>query len=189
SDLHDFCSADPCLVCAVRFDADLTDLFVGQAETMFALSNGYLGTRGTMDEGTPVREPGVFLNGFYEHRPISYGEAAYGFPRVGQSILNCPDGTVLKLFVDDEPFVLPKAELRRFERLLDLRAGTLTRQMRWVTPSGKRMRLKTVRLVSLAHRHLAAIDYELDAEDVPAEIVISSELVNRQPLRVETADP
>ena len=44
-----------------------------------------------------MREPGVFLNGFYEFRPITYGEPAYGFPRVGQSILNCPDGTIIKL--------------------------------------------------------------------------------------------
>lgn len=186
---HEFFSTDPWLVGAVRFDADLADQFVGQAETMFALSNGYLGIRGMMEEGVPVKDPGVFLNGFYEHRPISYGEIAYGFPTRGQSMLNCPDGTVLKLFIDDEPFVLPKADLLWFERLLDLRAGTLTRQVRWVTPAGKRMRLKTIRLVSLAHRHLAAIDYELLAEDMHAEIVISSELVNRQTLRVETADP
>lgn len=186
---REFFSTDPWVVGAVRFDADLADQFVGQAETMFALSNGYLGIRGMMEEGTPVKEPGVFLNGFYEHRPISYGEGAYGFPKVGQSMLNCPDGTVLKLFIDDELFVLPKAELLSFERLLDLRVGTLTRHVRWVTPSGKRMRLRAVRFVSLAHRHLAAIDYELFAEDMRAEIVISSELANRQPLRVEAADP
>jgi hypothetical protein len=59
--------------------------------------------RGMFEEGAPACEPGVFLNGFYEHRPISYGERAYGFPHLGQSILNYPDGTILSLFVDDEP--------------------------------------------------------------------------------------
>ena len=43
------------------------------------------------------------------------------------------------------------------------------------------MRLRTVRLVSFTHRHLAAIEYELTAEDADTEIVISSELVHRQP--------
>ena len=81
---QEFFSTDPWLVGAVRFDADLADQFVGQAETMFALSNGYLGIRGMMEEGVPVKDPGVFLNGFYEHRPISYGEIAYGFPTRGQ---------------------------------------------------------------------------------------------------------
>jgi alpha,alpha-trehalose phosphorylase len=131
----------------------------------------------------------VFLNGFYEHRPISYGERAYGFPRLGQSILNCPDGTILKLFVDDEPLLLTQAEILSFRRTLDFKDGTLKRDVRWVTPSGKRMRLRTTRLVSLRHRHLAVIAYRLTAEEAEADVVISSELLHRQPLPVESADP
>lgn len=179
----------PWAIEAVRYDAKLTGEFTGQAETMFALSNGYLGLRGVVEEGTPVREPGVYLNGFYENRPISYGEQAYGFPTVGQSILNCPDGTALKLHVDDEPFVVPEAEILWYRRSLDLRAGTLNRDVRWMTPAGKPLRLKTVRLVSFAHRHLAAIEYDLTAEDAEVEVVISSELENRQPLAVDSSDP
>ncbi len=174
---------------ATRYDARLARELTGQAETMFALSNGYLGLRGVAEEGTPVREAGTYLNGFYEHRPISYGEHAYGFPTVGQSILNCPNGTALKLYVDDEPFVVPEAEILSFRRTLDFRSGTLSRDVRWLTPAGKRLRLRTLRLVSLAHRHLAAIEYELTAEDAETEVVISSELRNDQPLLTDTADP
>jgi alpha,alpha-trehalose phosphorylase len=180
---------DPWSFGATRFDATLFDRFVCHSETFFALSNGYLGMRGVFEEGAPIREPGVFLNGFYEHRPISYGERAYGFPRLGQSILNCPDGTVLKLFIDDEPFLLTKAEILSFRRTLDFREATLTRNVRWVTPSGKHMRLRTIRLVSFTHRHLAAMEYELTAEDADANVVISSELANRQPLPVDSTDP
>jgi alpha,alpha-trehalose phosphorylase len=180
---------EPWALEAVRHDAKLADEFIGQAETMFALSNGYLGLRGVVEEGTPVKEPGVYLNGFYEKRPISYGELAYGFPKVGQSILNCPDGTALKLYVDDEPFVVSKAEVLQFRRSLDLRDGTLNSDVSWVTPAGKRLRLTTVRLVSFAHRHLAAIEYELTAENAEVEAVISSELEDRQPLAIDSSDP
>ena len=79
------------------------------------------------------------LNGFYEHRPISYGEHAYGFPRRGQSILNCPDGTIIKLFIDDEPFVITEAEVISFHRTLDLRQGIVQRDVTWITPAGRRM--------------------------------------------------
>ena len=186
---RDIFSTDPWVFEAVCFDPKLADEFAGQAETIFALSNGYLGMRGMYEEGIPSKEPGVFLNGFYEHRPISYGEHAYAFPRIGQSILNCPDRTLLKLFVDDEPFVLIQAEILSFRRAIDLRAGTLNRDVSWMTPSGRRMRLRTVRLVSFTHRHLAAIEYELTAEDADTEIVISSELVHRQPFAVDSRDP
>ncbi|MEA1834896.1 glycosyl hydrolase family 65 protein [Methylobacterium durans] len=174
---------------AVRYDARLARELTGQAETMFALSNGYLGIRGTVEEGTPARESGTYLNGFYEHRPISYGEHAYGFPTVGQSILNCPDGTALKLFVEDEPFIVPQAEILSYRRALDLKAGTLNRDVRWVSPTGKRLLMRTVRLVSLAHRHLAAIELELIAEDADVEVAVSSELENYQPLSADTMDP
>ncbi len=181
--------AEPWAVAAVRLDPRLFKEFAGQAETMFALANGYLGIRGTPEEGRPVREPGVLLNGFHEFRPISYGERAYGFPDVGQSILNCPDGTIIKLFIDGDPFLPMRADVLSYRRALDLRTGTLVREIVWTTPGGRRMRLRTQRLVSFDHRHLAAIQYELIPEEADAEIVISSELVNRQPLPEDSSDP
>jgi alpha,alpha-trehalose phosphorylase len=180
---------EPWALGTVRFDPQLAREYAGAAETMFALSNGYLGIRGTQDEGRPAREPGVLLNGFYELRPITYGEHAYGFPRVGQSILNCPDGTAVKLFVDGEPFLPSEAEVLFYRRTLDLASGGLIREVAWLTPSGRRMRLRTLRLVSFDQRHLAAIRYELVPEEADAEIVISSEMLHREPLPGDGSDP
>ena len=185
----DIFSADPWAFGAVRYDAEIAQRYAGQAETIFALANGYLGIRGTPEEGRPAQHPGVLLNGFYEHRPITYGELAYGFPRLGQSILNCPDGTIIKLFVDGEPFVPAQAEVLSFRQVLNLKAGTLVREISWASPAGRRMRLRTLRLVSFDQRHLAAIQYEVVAEDADAEIVISSELQHRTPLPGDDSDP
>ncbi|AWN36341.1 glycoside hydrolase family 65 protein [Methylobacterium radiodurans] len=180
---------NPWAIEAVRFDARLAHDLTGQAETMFALSNGHLGLRGIADEGRPVAEPGTYLNGFYEHRPIVYGERAYGFPSRGQSILNCPDGIAMGLTVDGEPFALPEAEILSYRRVLDFRTGTLDRDVRWVTAAGKSLRLRTCRLVSLAQRDLAAIEYVLTVEAGEAEVAITSELRNDQPLATDTSDP
>ncbi|MBA3748462.1 MAG: hypothetical protein H0W96_13360, partial [Solirubrobacterales bacterium] len=46
-----------------------------EAETLFAVANGYMGIRGAHDEGLPSNDPGFFLNGFHETWPIPYGEA------------------------------------------------------------------------------------------------------------------
>ncbi len=176
---------DPWALKATKFMPE----FLPQAETAFALANGYLGMRGSFEEDRPSHEPGTYLNGFYETRPIVYGEQAYGFPKVGQSMLNCPDGKIIKLYVDDEPFDLTRAEMLQFRRKLDLKDGVYQRDVTWTSPSGKRIRLRTTRLVSFMHRHLATIYYQLVAEDGDVEFVIASELVNRQPLPVETSDP
>ena len=83
--------------------------FLGQAETIFATANGYLGMRGNFEEGAPAFESGTFINGFYESWPIGYGEEAYGFAKTGQTMLNVTDSKIIRLYVDDEPFYLPTA--------------------------------------------------------------------------------
>ncbi|HWC28184.1 MAG TPA: hypothetical protein VG474_16460, partial [Solirubrobacteraceae bacterium] len=41
-----------------------------EAESLFAVANGYMGIRGTHDEGLPSHDPGFFLNGLHETWPI-----------------------------------------------------------------------------------------------------------------------
>ena len=65
--------------------------FTAQTETIFALANGFLGMRGVFEEGRPVCENGTFVNGFFEYRPLVYGEEAFGFPKFSESMLNITD--------------------------------------------------------------------------------------------------
>jgi alpha,alpha-trehalose phosphorylase len=122
--------------------------FIAQAETIFALSNGYLGMRGNLDEGAPIYDGGTFVNGFYETWPIVYGEEAYGFAKTGQTIVDVTDGKTVKLYVDDEPFEIENADILEFNRTLDMRSGLLTRRIQWVTPAGKRVTVESTRMVS-----------------------------------------
>lgn len=150
--------------------------FLAQMETLFSTANGYLGMRGVCDEGDPVWQNGTFINGFYETSPIVYPEEAYGYAKTGQTIVNVTDSKIVKLYVDDEPFYLPTAHLLKFERALDMRSGTLDRDILWETPSGKQVSIRSRRLVSLVHRHLAAISYEVTILNADAPVVLSSQV-------------
>ena len=44
---------------------------LGRTETLFALSNGHIGMRGTFEEGEPVDHPGTYLSGFAWGRPLA----------------------------------------------------------------------------------------------------------------------
>ncbi|MBO0892889.1 MAG: glycoside hydrolase family 65 protein, partial [Acidimicrobiales bacterium] len=68
---------------------------LAQAETVFTLANGYLGLRGNLDEGSPAESAGTYLNGFYESRPIIYGERHHAFPPTSETQLNVTDGKVI----------------------------------------------------------------------------------------------
>ncbi len=152
--------------------------YLPATETLFSTANGYLGMRGCFEEGRPAFRNGTFVNGFYESWPIPYGEEAYGFAKTGQTIVNVTDSKIIRLYVDDEPFYLPTARLVGFERALDMRSGTLDREVLWETPAGKLISIKSRRLVSLQHRHLAAISYEVTVLNAEAPVVISSEMVS-----------
>lgn len=166
--------ADPWKIIEKQF----SPRYLPQMETIFSTTNGYLGLRGVFDEGKPVYENGIFVNGFYESWPIVYGEEAYGFAKTGQTIANLTDAKIIKLYVDDEPFYLPTANLVSFERVLDMKSGTLNREVLWELASGKRILIKSSRLVSFEHRHLAAISYEVTALNAKAPVVISSQIIN-----------
>lgn len=161
-------------------EARHTDRYYRRAETALSLSNGYLGIRGAYDEGRPALSPGTFVNGFHETWPIVYGEQAFGLARTGQTMVDVPDGTVLQLFVDDEPLFVPTARIRHYERALDMRNGLLTRDLVWSTPAGKHVHVSSCRLVSLEHRHLAAITFEVTLIDQAAPVVICSRLLNHR---------
>ncbi len=162
---------------------------LAQTESVFALANGHLGLRGNLDEGEPAGLPGTYLNGFYEIRPLPYAEAGYGYPESGQTMINVTNGKLLRLLVDDEPFDVRYGRLGSHERVLDLRAGTLTRDVRWTSPAGQEARVRSVRLVSFTQRAVAAICYEVEAVGDRARVVIQSELVANEPMPGAASDP
>ena len=149
-------------------------------ETLFAVANGYLGMRGNPEEGRPSYAHGTFLNGFHETWQIRHAEAAFGFARTGQTLVNAPDTKVLKIYVDDEPLTFGTADLEHYERCLDFRDGVLRRSLIWRTPSGKRVRIDSTRMVSMTQRHLAIMTLEVEVLTGDAPIVISSQILNRQ---------
>jgi len=164
--------------------------FLAQLETMLALGNGYLGMRGCPEEGGPNAENATLINGFYETWPIVYGEDAYGFAKTGQTICNVTDAKIIKLFVDDEPFWLPKANLLSYDRRLNMKSGTLDRKILWETPAGKQVLITSRRLVSFENRHVAAISYGVTLLNSKASVVISSEMAtNGLSARIGGDDP
>jgi alpha,alpha-trehalose phosphorylase len=170
-------------------ETDFYARFLSQAETLFAIGNGYFGMRGNHDEGSPASQNGTFINGFHETWPIVYGENAFGFAKTGQTMLNVTDAKVIKLYVDDEPFYLPTASLQLFERTLDMQEGALERRVLWETAVGKQVLIESKRLISLRHRHVAAISYQVTILNADAPVILSSELVGNQANQTSVADP
>ncbi|MGH3544515.1 MAG: glycoside hydrolase family 65 protein, partial [Mycobacteriales bacterium] len=155
---------------------------LGRTESTFALSNGHLGLRGNLEEGEPRGVPGTYLNGFFESRALPYDEGGYGYPEAGQTTVNVTDGKIIRLLVDDEPVDLRYGTTTNHESVLDFRSGTLRRSTDWTSPSGRRVRITTERLVSFTQRAVAAIRYEVQPLDEPLQLVVQSDLLANEPI-------
>ncbi|MEY9932128.1 alpha,alpha-trehalose phosphorylase [Catenulispora sp. GP43] len=182
---HSFYAVEPWSLRETEFDPDV----LGQSESVFALGNGHIGWRGNLDEGEPHGLPGSYLNGVYESHPLPYAEAGYGDPEAGQTVINVTNGKVIRLLVDDAPFDLRYGRVLEHERVLDFRAGLLERRVAWESPGGKKVKVRSKRLVSLTQRAIAAISYEIEAVEHEMWVVVQSELVANETLPHFTGDP
>ena len=162
---------------------------LAQAESVFALGNGHIGIRGNLDEGEPHGLPGTYLNGFFERRPLPYGEGGYGYPEAGQTVVNVTNGKIIRLLVDDELFDVRYGRVLHHERTLDFRSGLLNRQVEWRSPGHRSIRVRSTRMVSLVQRAVMGIEYEVEVLEKPARVVVQSELVANEELPVMSGDP
>ncbi len=162
-------------------------------ESVFALSNGLLGMRGAHEEDEPVLHPhsypGMFVNGVYGYRPYQHAAWFPGFPHRLHMMLNLADWRILNLYVDGERFSLFSGEVHGFRRSLDMKRGVVERSLVWTSPAGRRVSVRSTRLVSMHRRHCAAIRFEVTPVDGAVELrfessvhatVASEELGERQ---------
>ena len=160
-----------------------------RTESAFAVSNGHIGLRGTLEEAEPRGLPGTYLNGFYEQHELPYAEGGYGYPEEGQTVVNVTDGKIIRLLVEDEPLDMRYGQATAHDRVLDFRKGTLTRTTEWSSPTGRRVRVRTERLVSFTQRAIAAIRYEVEPLDEDLQLVVQSDLLANEPIESDTKDP
>jgi kojibiose phosphorylase len=134
-------------------------------ETVFTIGNGYLGTRGSFEEGYPRSNPATFIHGVYDAVPVVYTE-----------LVNCPDWLPLLVFVEGDRFRLDQGEVLAYERQLDLQRAVLSRSVRWRSPSGKTVDLYFERFASLADEHVLGVKCQITPVDQDCLIEIQASL-------------
>lgn len=148
-----------------------------QNESIFALGNGYIGMRGTFEEGlkttrhpnTPAKDgsvvgvDGTYLNGFYESQKIKYPESAYAYAENSQTMLNVPNGKIINVFLGDseEPLHIDTGMFSDYSRTLNMDSGLLERKLSWQSQNGLKVDVQVKRLVSFKRPNIAAIEFRL----------------------------
>jgi kojibiose phosphorylase len=138
---------------------------VRSQETVFTIGNGYLATRGAFEEGILGDLPATLIHGVFDDAPIVETELA-----------NAPNWLPLALFIENECVRLDAGHLLRYERVLHLQNGLLTRTLRWQNSAGQTVDLHYERFISLADKNVMIVRCQITPVDFSGPVTLWASL-------------
>ncbi len=150
------------------------------SETIFALANGYLGIRGSFEEGFAMASSkngeGIYLNGFFESVPIPHAEKGYGYAVNTQTMLNVTNSKIIEIYIAEERFTMDSGKLLNYRRSLDMKHGLLYREITWRSPGGREIEFQFKRFASYCQRHLLSFQLNLKPLNFSGPVTIVSSI-------------
>lgn len=157
---------------------------IKQNETIFSLSNGHLGTRGSLEEIFLYKKhkygynESTLVNGFYDTDPIQYGEWAYGYAENNQTVIPLPHTKNISIEIDKEIFNLTDGNVLEHIRELNLKTGVLTRRIKWESPKGHLIKIVFERFISYTYPEILAQSVTVTSLNTDLEIQVNFNLNN-----------
>ncbi|MDE7285927.1 MAG: family 65 glycosyl hydrolase, partial [Lachnospiraceae bacterium] len=146
-------------------------------ETIFHNANGYIGVRGTLEEGVPKdwdTMRGTYINGFYDIAPMKQAEKLCNLIEDKESMLNTADTQTIEINFGGQPFSMIGQKRCSCTRTLDMEKGITNRKVDWVSEEGKQVNFDITRMASFEERSLFTIDYRFWSVDFDGIVEIHS---------------
>lgn len=172
-----YLDVEPNLIRETGFHKDRSKV----SESLFSLSNEYMGVRGYFEEGCSGAATlrGNYVNGLYAYalkdEPTSYR----GIETRTHFMVNTVDFLGIELWADGEQLDLGTSSFSSFTRCLPFREGKLTRSFVWELRNGKKVKVSFERFLSLSHYHLCLQRVSLESGE---EVSISLSFKTGNPL-------
>ena len=123
-------------------------------ETIFTLGNGYLCSRGVLEEMPYDASAGTFIGGIYDRTGAQITE-----------LVNLPNPFNFRIDVDGEKLDPVAMDVLFHRRTLDMLKGTLFRNTVYKTAHKKRIDYRSRRFISMHNRHIAVMEVEFTPLD------------------------
>ena len=136
-----------------------------EVESLFAIGNGYAGSRGSLAEGSALSAPATFVAGVFDSEAGSV-----------LSLAPTADWTRLSATIEGQPLRLDRGQNLDHKRILDMRQGILWREWRHQDEAGRITRLRALRLASMADRHLVVQCVTIMPENFSGRLLIDAAL-------------
>lgn len=123
-------------------------------ESQFALGNGYLGTRGVLEEIPYQAKPGTYIAGVYDKLMSQVTE-----------LVNFPNPFNFKLAVKGEKLDVNAMDVITHNRVLNLKKAVLVRQTKYKNSKGHRFDYQSLRFVSMDNKNLGVMQIAVTPMD------------------------
>ncbi|ARU92174.1 Glycosyl hydrolase, family 65 [Spiroplasma clarkii] len=100
-------------------------------ESNLSISNGYLGMRGSFEEGIVTEIPsieGTYINAFYDYFDIQYAAKYTGYPDLYQRMMPIVNVQNIEIFIDQNRYLFSPNDIKDYELVLDMSSGELKRK-------------------------------------------------------------
>ena len=156
---------------------DLTESVLCHQETLFHNANGYIGVRGTLEEGYAAGYDsmrGMYVNGIYDIASMKQAELLCNLVEDKEAMLNITDTQTIYLNLGEERFSLFEGEVSNYSRVLNMEEGYTERSLRWTSPSGKIIDLAIRRMTSFIKLPLFTIEYSVTPVNFSGDLLFTS---------------
>src|SRR4051812_3076674 len=141
------------------------------AESVFSLGNGRMGQRANFEEAYSGETlQGNYVAGVYYPDKTRVGWWKNGYPEYFAKVLNAANWIGIDIHIEGEELDLFTCKVTDFKRVLNMKAGTLSRTFKAELKSGKIVEVQSIRFCSLANDELAALHYSITALNFEGEI-------------------
>ncbi|MDD4951112.1 MAG: beta-phosphoglucomutase family hydrolase [Desulfovibrionaceae bacterium] len=144
-------------------------------ETLTAVGNGFLGTRGCFEgeRASFFYYPGAYIAGVYNR----LASTVQGREIWNNDLVNCPNWLPVEFRIGNGGYVSPLSlELLSYSQTLDMRQGVMSRSMVCRDKLGRITRVHSRRLASMADPHVCALRYDLTPCNYSAPVTFRSSL-------------
>lgn len=142
-------------------------------EALLAVGNGYMGTRGGMEESSSgqFNYPGTYLAGVFNRLTSRVS----GKDIENEDFVNCPNWLPVNFRIGDDPFMdINRVAIDSICRRLDLGTGILHRDMVVTDTSGRKTRIVSERFASMDDPHICALRYRLTPLNYQGAVTVSA---------------
>ncbi len=142
-----------------RWDKELQSI----REAQFALGNGYLGTRGILEEIPFDSLPGTYIAGVYD--------------RIGSQVaelVNLPNPFNFKLTIDGEKIDISLMDILEHKRILNMKKGLLLRHTFYQDSKKRRYDYQSLRFVSMDNKNIGVMQIIFTPLDSNCEVEVQT---------------